>query len=698
MMAAESSGSSPRIFQKNMMKKLILIALLLGLASACSWVQPKHYECESPRGDLRLVFGLTPRGQAFYMAYFQEQLVLDTSLLGLELVGEPDLIGGFMVKGVKENEVDESWEQPWGEEQFIHNHHHELRVELQEKRDLKRKMNLVFRLFDHGLGFRYEFPKQENLRNFSIQQELTQFHMVDDHQAWWIPAMADNRYEYLYQQTPLSQMGKVHTPVTFQSNNDIYLSIHEAELRDYSSMLIDASAGPRLRCELVPYSKEEAGRAFVSAPGKTPWRTIKMASKPEDLINSYLTLNLNEPNQLGDVSWVKPGKYIGIWWEMHIGAGTWASGAQHAANTRNTQKYIDFAAKNGFDGVLVEGWNKGWDGNWVENGEVFSFTEAYPDFDLEALSAYAREKGVYLVGHHETSGNVDNYERQMPEAYALLGKHGVKAVKTGYVEHGNLLSNGKYHHGQAYIDHFHKVIKLAAKHRISVVAHEPIKDTGERRTFPNMVSREGARGQEFNAWSADGGNPPEHETILPFTRCLEGPLDYTPGVFDIKIPSKPNNQVNTTLAKQLALYVVLYSPMQMACDLPENYEKYPDAFAFIKEVGVDWEKSKALDAEIGDYVCMARKERNTGNWFVGAITDEEARSLEIPLDFLEEGQSYQAHIYRDAPDAHFASNPEAYLIETRTLTARDTLDAWLAPGGGLAVSLFQTNNQLTLDN
>jgi len=415
---------------------------------------------------------------------------------------------------------------------------------------------------------------------------------------------------------------------------------------------------------------------------------VQLAEKPGDLITSYLILNLNEPNQLGDVSWFKPCKYIGVWWEMHIGMGTWSSGVQHSATTSNTKKYIDFAARNGFDGVLVEGWNQGWDGDWVKNGHAFNFTETHPDFNLPELSEYAKANGVYLIGHHETGGNIDNYERQMQDAFQQMEDYGIKAVKTGYVEHGSILSNGKYHHGQAYIDHFRKVIQLAARHKIAVVAHEPIKDTGERRTYPNIVSREGARGQEYNAWSEDGGNPPDHETVLPFTRCLAGPMDFTPGVFDITIPNKPNNQVNTTLVKQLALYVTIYSPVQMACDLPAHYEKYPDAFQFIKDVGVDWETTKVLDGEIGEFVTIARKEKGSGNWFIGSVTNEKPRAVSIKLDFLDPNQTYQAKIYRDGKDAHYRTNPESYAIESISVTSANTIEAQLSPGGGLAVTIF----------
>ncbi len=665
------------------------------LLAGCQMIETGRFEVQSPDGNLRVEVSLNEEGQPFYQTYYQGEMVLDTSLLGLDLSQADDLISNFEVIGTARNEVDETWEQPWGEEQFIRNHHRELRVELREKTDLERRLDIVFRVFDDGVGFRYEFPEQSGLRHLAIQNERTEFNLAGDFGAWWIPAFEDNRYEYLYERTAASEMGKVHTPVTFEAHEQLYLSIHEAALHDYSSMVIDANGGTRLQSELVPYSQGEESRAFLNVPGHSPWRTIQVAQTPGDLITSYLVLNLNEPNQLGDVSWVKPGKYVGVWWEMHIGAGTWAPGEQHAANTANVKRYIDFAAEHGFDGVLVEGWNEGWEGDWTANGSAFSFTQPYPDFELDKLSEYAAEREVYLVGHHETAGFVDNYEQQMADAFQLMDSHGMRAVKTGYVEHGNLLSNGKYHHGQAYVEHFQRVIRLAAQHQIAVVAHEPIKDTGERRTFPNIISREGARGQEFNAWSPDGGNPPNHECILPFTRSLAGPLDFTPGVFDLSIPNKPSNRVNTTLAKQLALYVTIYSPMQMACDLPEHYERYPDAFAFIKEVGVDWETTRVLDGAIGEHLTVARKERGTDNWFLGSITNETPREVTLDFDFLDPGQLYYAKIYRDGEQAHYETNPEDYTVETRYFQRGDSLTCQLAAGGGLAISLLAVEAEIT---
>ncbi len=669
------------------MKNLLLIAFVC-LMMACNETKKPDLAVTSPNSNVKVTFGLSDQGQPYYTSAFNEETVIDTSYMGFDLKNVADLKEGFDILSSGTSAFDETWEQPWGEEQFIRNNYNELRVSLQEKTELKRKLDIVFRVYDYGVGFRYEFPEQENLGEMEILSELTEFNMTGDHKSWWIPPYGGNRYEYIYTESPISGMGKAHTPVTFQTANNVYLSIHEAALKDYSSFVVDATSGKRMKLELVPYSEDTDVRSYISAPFNTPWRTIQMANKPGDLITSYLILNLNEPNQLGDVSWFKPGKYVGIWWEMHIQTGTWYSGDKHAATTKNTKMYIDFAAKHGFDGVLVEGWNESWDGDWMKNGEIFSFTQPYPDFDVKEITDYGKSKGVYLVGHHETAANIENYESQMEDAFDFLEKYGYGAVKTGYVESRDILSNGKYHHGQFYVKHFRKVIELAAKHKVAIVAHEPIKDTGERRTFPNMISREGARGQEYNAWAADGGNPASHTNIIPFTRLLSGPMDFTPGVFDIKLPTMPNNQINTTLAKQLALYVVIYSPMQMACDLPKNYEKYPDAFEFIKEVGVDWETTKVLDAAIGEHITVARKERGTGNWFVGAITNEKPRSVSIDLSFLDPNKTYKAKVYKDGEAAHYIDNPEDYVIEELNVTASDKIDANLGASGGIAVSIM----------
>lgn len=667
-----------------------MLAEILLLTTACEPMNSDVLELNSPDDKVKIQFCLSKKGQPRYTVSYSDYPVIDTSHLGFSLNAAPDLIEGFKIVRSEATSFDQTWEQPWGEQQQIRNHYNQLHIQLEETNEPNRRLDIVFRVYNDGVGFRYEFPEQDNLSEIEILEEHSQFNMARNFDAWYIPGDQPNRYEYLYKKEPLSKMGTVHTPVTFESPDDnLYISIHEAALTDYTSMRVSVEKDKTLVTDLVPYSDEVETRAYITLPAHTPWRTIQLAEKPGDLITSYLILNLNEPNKLGDVSWFKPGKYVGIWWEIHIGKGSWNSGPQHAANTANTKKYIDFASEHGFDGVLVEGWNKGWDGNWMANGEVFSFTEPYPDYDIQELGRYAKERGVYLVGHHETSGNIDNYESQMNAAYQLLEDIGSKAVKTGYVEHGNKLSNGKYHHGQAYIKHFQDVLKKAAEHQVAVAAHEPIKSTGERRTYPNLIGTEGARGQEYNAWAEDGGNPPEHTTILPFTRCLGGPMDFTPGVFDITIPSKPDNQVNTTLVKQLALYVTMYSPMHMACDMPENYMKYPDAFQFIKDVGVDWETTIIPDARIGDFLVTARKEKGTGNWFVGAITDEEEREVNIDLDFLEEGVLYKGTIYRDGDDAHYKNNPESYIIESGNYKKGDIISAKLAAGGGFAMSLMK---------
>lgn len=671
---------------KNMNKIFISAIAILLTAYACNMKQEKEpLKISSPDDALTINFYLGENGEPGYAATFKEKVVVDSSALGFELVDGRSLASGFTVINSSNNSYDNTWEQPWGEERLIRNNYNELKIEMENKEGLQ--MNLFFRAYNGGLAFRYEFPEQENLDKFEIADERTEFNMSDNHLAWWIPAFAGNRYEYIYKKSPINTLEKVHTPLTIETKDGLYLSIHEAALIDFSSMVIESTGNNRLKCSLVPWSTTNDLKAYVDAPFKTPWRTVQVEEKPGELITNYMILNLNEPNKLEDVSWIKPGKYVGVWWEMHINEGTWNQGPKHSANTANTKKYIDFAAKHGFDGVLVEGWNYGWDGPWMNGGTEFNFTRPYPDYDIEALSEYAKDKGVYIIGHHETGADIENYGEQLEEAFQFLEDHGMKAVKTGYVENGDTLPSGHYHHGQYYVRHFREVIKTAADHHVMVVAHEPIKGTGERRTFPNMMSREGARGQEYNAWSPDGGNPPSHVTIVPFTRSLAGPFDYTPGVFDIKLPTQPNNQINGTLAKELALYVIVYAPMQMACDLPRNYEGHP-AFQFIKDVATDWETTKVLEAKIGDYVTIARQQRGQDKWFVGAITDENPRSTSLKLDFLTPGKTYKATIYKDAPDAHYIDNPTAYKIEETGVNSESVISLDLAASGGAAISLL----------
>lgn len=605
---------------------------------------------------------------------------------------------GFLLRGGKlerdlalttqaSRSVDETWEQPWGESRFVRNHYNELRARFTETIGLKRAIDVVFRIYDDGVGFRYEFPDQPQLKDVIIDDELTEFVVAAPSTAWWIPAGEWNRYEYLYNKTPLNEVGQAHTPITVRTDNDLYIAFHEAALVDYASMWLRRVEGQRFRAQLSPAS--EGWKVHRTAPFNTPWRTLQIADTAGGLYESNLILNLNEPNKLGDVSWFKPSKYIGIWWSMHLDQATWATGKRHGATTAETKRYIDFAAKNGFRGVLVEGWNPGWDGQWFGNGWNFDFTRATPDFDIEALSAYAKRKGVHLVGHHETGCAVSHYESQLDAALDFYARLGVDSVKTGYVCDAGQIERKdgdgpvvrEWHDGQWQSRHHLRVVMAAAKRHITVVSHEPIKDTGLRRTYPNWIAREGARGMEYNAWG-NPPNPPEHEANLVFTRMLSGPMDFTPGILSLQGRGQP---LQSTLAKQLALYVVIYSPMQMAADLPENYEKHLDAFQFIKDVPTDWSETHVVNGEIGDYVTIVRKDRNSENWYLGSLTDENGRVLSVPLGFLAPGRKYTAQIYRDGDAANWKTAPFDFARETREVTSADTLVLKLAAGGGQAI-------------
>lgn len=652
-------------------------------------------DIQSPSGIVQVRFELKD-GIPFYSVSRLGTLLIDRSRMGFVLKNGFQLKEGFQIEKVDRDTVDENWEQVWGEACLIRNHYHEAVISLAGKKGSNTgRMQIAFRVFDDGVGFRYIIPSAEKGQYVEIMDELTEFSFVSDNVVWWIPAYKWNRYEYLYKKSFLHELDTVHTPLTMETPNGLYLSLHEANLTDFASMTLAHTDGFTLKSDLVPWWDGVKVRGTL--PIVTPWRTIQIADTPGGLITSYLILNLNEPNRLEDVSWIHPGKYVGVWWEMHLGLSTWGSGPKHGATTKNTMKYIDFAAKHGFQGVLVEGWNVGWDGDWMRNAEKFNFLQPYSDFDLKFLAEYARKKGVFLIGHHETAAGIANYERQMEEAFAMYEQLGVPAVKTGYVAQGRGVkwvdekgdTHYEWHHGQFMVRHYRKVVETAARHHIMIIAHEPIKDTGIRRTYPNMMSREGARGQEYNAWSGDGGNPPEHTAILPFTRLLSGPMDFTPGIFDLTFENiRPNNRVNTTLAKQLALYVVIYSPFQMAADLPENYEKNPKPFQFIKDVAVDWEKTLVLNGRIGDYVTIARQKRGSDEWFLGSLTDEEGRFFEIPLYFLTPGRVYRAQIYRDADNGDWKTNPYAMVIEERDVTSDSILPIRLAPGGGMAVRFF----------
>ncbi len=648
---------------------------------------------DSPQRVLTVCVAADTRGP-YYQVYRGAGSVIARSRLGLVIDGFGNAPAS-RVSNERRAAVDQRWEQPWGEQRIIQDRHNALTVTLSGSDSaLTEPFDVTVRVFDDGFGFRYEFNQVAAAREVSITDELTEFRLVGDFDAWWYPARNPDRDEYLYQRGPLFAVNLAETPLTLQSPG-LYLSIHEAALVDYPSMNLKRTAEHTLKADLMPWSDGVLVRK--RGPFTTPWRTVLIGESPMALADSRMELNLNEPNRIADTSWIRIGKYVGIWWEMHLNKSTWASGDKHGANNANVKRYIDFAANHGFGGVLVEGWNKGWDGDWIANGKHFSFVESYPDFDLPALASYARERGVRLIGHHETAGALENYESQLEAAMKQYAANDVAVVKTGYVKpSGSIertLEDGspaeqvghEWFAGQYRVRHELKVAAVAAANKISIVAHEPVKDTGLRRTWPNMLSREGARGQEFNAWGRPT-NPPEHLTILPFTRLLAGPMDFTPGIFDITFgKALVNERVQSTLATQLAEYVLIYSPVQMAADLPENYEKRPDAFQFIEDVPTDWETSRTLQAMIGDYVVVARQQRGAKDWYLGATTDENARTLTIPLDFLARGKSYEARIYRDGPGASYLDNPTALVIETRRVTSADSIDARLAPGGGLAV-------------
>ncbi len=662
---------------------LILLALQLGLAHAQSAAT-----VSSPGAVLSVIVNVNDEGRPQYAIARKGKPVIDASRLGFILADAPKLERNFVIDSQQTRSSDDTWEQPWGERRFVRNRFNELRVRFTERNGLKRSLDVTFRVYDDGVGFRYEFPDQASLHTVNIVEELTEFDVVDPATAWWIPGGEWNRYEYLYSTTPLEELSQAHTPVTLRTDAGLHIAIHEAALVDYSAMWLRRVEGQRLKTVLSPSAS--GPKVVRTAPFTTPWRTLQIADSAGGLAMSDLILNLNEPNKLGDVSWVKPFKYVGIWWGMHLNTQTWEAGPKHGATTANTKRMIDFAAKNGFRGVLVEGWNKGWEADWFANGESFSFTEAYPDFDIEQLAAYAKKKGVHLIGHHETSGNIAHYEEQLEAGLDLYQRLGIDSVKTGYVaDAGGIKAKAadgslrfEWHDGQVMSRHHLKVVTEAAKRHIAVNAHEPIKDTGLRRTYPNWVAREGARGMEYNAWGSPP-NPPEHESILVFTRMLGGPMDFTPGVLSLK--GRDGLQIQSTIAKQLATYVVLYSPIQMAADLPENYEKYPKPFQFIKDVPVDWSQTQVLNGEVGDFVTIARKDRNSDDWYIGSVTDENARTVTAKLDFLDEGRRYTAQIYRDGEGADWKAKPHAIAIETREVTRDDTLTLPLAAGGGAAI-------------
>jgi len=681
------------------MKQLtfLLSALFISLLSPIV-TMAKTVTVSSP--DNKIVIHVNDDKQPNYQVIFNGEQVITPSKLGLLFKTTHGFSENFTIDSVTTNQVDATWQLPWGERKNVIDKHNELLVTFIKPRDSANKYKVRFRAFNDGIGFRYEVPKQKGLDQVEITNELTEFSLENakESTAWWIPARGWNRYEYTYNTTNVESVDRAHTPFTFKLPSGTHISIHEAALVDYAAMTINQKRSGILKADLTPWSDGILVKTKTNF--KSPWRTIQISKDAVGLLNSSLILNLNEPNKLGDVSWVEPGKYVGIWWGMHINANTWGSGEKHGATTSETKRYMDFAAEHGFSGVLVEGWNIGWDGDWFHNGDVFNFSKAYDDFDIEKVSKYGASKGVKLIGHHETSGNVTNYRNQMLAAYKLYQKHGVRQVKTGYVADGGNIKriddNGivrkEWHDGQFMVNEYLHSVTEAAKHKISINTHEPIKATGLRRTYPNWISREGARGQEFNAWGTPP-NPPEHTAILPFTRLLAGPMDFTPGIFDMSFNSlgSDSNRPQTTLAKQLALYVVLYSPIQMAADLPKNYQANMPAFQFIKDVPTDWHNSIAIAGEVGDYVVFARQERDGNDWFVGALTDENARELTLKLDFLEKGKRYQAQIYRDGKKAEWIYNPYDLIIENKNVQSTDSIYLPLATSGGAAIRFKAIN-------
>ena len=668
-----------------MKKILYAVTMLVWVLCSCT----SKTEVSSPDGRIKWSFQLNERGEMTYQVSVNGQSFILPSALGFEEKSGLNLKDGFQVLNTKFESLDETWTQPWGENKVIRSHYNEMAVNLKNEADVK--LTVRVRVFDDGLGFRYEYDTPAD--SLLLMDEYTSFNLAEDGTSWSIPAEF-NTYELLYRTLPLSEVKDANTPMTFKTQSGIYASIHEAALTDFPEMCLKNVGGTSLKSWLASWPDKVKAR-FDGGKFQTAWRSVQIADKAVGLINSNLILNLNEPCVLeGDLSWIRPMKYVGVWWGMHLGIESWVINDRHGATTENTKKYIDFAAANNIEGVLVEGWNQGWE-SWGRPGHVpFDYTKPYADFDIDELAQYAKEKGVELLGHHETGADIPNYERQLERAFQWTKEKGINHVKTGYA---GGIPGGYQRHSQYAVRHYRKVVQEAAKYKISINAHEPIKDTGIRRTYPNMMSREGARGMEWNAWSE--GNPPEHYELLPFTRLLSGPMDYTPGTFDIlltnsknhpdRIPwngnDKGNSRVNTTLAKQLANWVVLYSPVQMASDLVEHYVGHP-AFQFFRDFDADCDWSEALQGEPGEFIAIVRKAK--GKYFLGVTTNQEARTLQVSLDFLEKGKQYKAVIYADGEDADWENNPTSYRIEEKTVSASDILEVVMAKGGGQAVSFL----------
>ncbi|WP_127845730.1 glycoside hydrolase family 97 protein [Psychroflexus aestuariivivens] len=701
------------------MKYIILVFALL-MISVTTYAQ----KLSSSNSELELSFKLKSDGTPTYSLNYKGKEVISESKLGLELVNDDkSLLDGFQIKEITSSWADETWKPVWGEQSEIRNHYKEMAVTLEQPEE-NRHIILRFRLFDDGLGFRYEFPQQKNLVYFVIKEEHTEFAMTGDHTAFWIPGDYDSQ-EYDYTTSKLSEINElfdkalshnasqeqfsktgVQTSLMMKTNGGIYINLHEAALKEYSLMNLNLDEDSlTFKSWLTPDAIGNKG--YLQAPAVSPWRTIMVSDDATDILASNMNLNLNEPNKLEDTSWIKPIKYMGVWWEMITGKSSWnytdelpsvklgetdfskaKPNQKHAANTEHVKDYIDFASKHGFDALLVEGWNEGWE-DWFGHSKdyVFDFVTPYPDFDVEEIQKYAASKNIEMMMHHETSGAIRNYERHLDTAYQFMNKYGYTSVKSGYV--GDIIPRGEHHYGQWAINHYLYAVKKAADYKIMVNAHEAVRPTGLRRTYPNMIGNESARGTEFQAF---GGSKPNHVTILPFTRLIGGPMDYTPGIFEMdisKLNPDNNSHVNATIANQLALYVTMYSPLQMAADLPENYEHFMDAFQFIKDVAIDWDESHYLEAEPGEYITVARKAKGKPDWFVGNVNGNSPRSTKLKLDFLEKGKNYEATIYADAKDAHYKTNPQAYKISTKKVTSKSTLKLKSAAGGGFAINIIQ---------
>ncbi|WP_460556119.1 glycoside hydrolase family 97 protein [Hymenobacter daeguensis] len=696
------------------MRKLLLALLVLsaGPRARAQTAAPLTAHLDK----VSLTFAMVPDGRPTYAVAFGPKTVVQPSRLGLSFADGKGFEGPLTLLGSETKDVDETWQPVWGEVKDIRNHYQQLTVHLRQPAADGRRLDVVFRVFADGVGFRYEFPRQAGLQYFTVQDEFTEFRLPANHKAFWIPGDYDSN-EYAYTTSRVSEVNttpiraiqlkapatRIQTPLMLKSDDGLYVNIHEAALVNYPALYLNVDTKTfALTSQLVPDATGTGAKAYLQAPEHTPWRTIVVSDKAPDVLASKLILNLNEPSKIADPSWIKPQKFVGVWWEMQISRGSWnyadtfniklagtdwrklKPNGRHMANTAHVKQYIDFAAAHHIPGVLVEGWNVGWEdwaNNWKE--EVFDFVTPYPDFDVDELQRYAAGKGVNIIMHHETSGSATNYERRQDAAYRFMNAHGYTSVKTGYV--GRIIPRGEHHDGQWMVNHYVRAAQKTADFHVMVDMHEPVRPTGLSRTYPNWLACEAARGNEFNAFSE--GNPPEHETILPFTRLMGGPMDYTPGIFKLQnFEPTGKRQVHTTLAKQLALYVTLYSPLQMAADLPENYNQHLDAFKFIEDVPVDWDDTRILAAEPGDYLTTVRKAKGKDEWYLGSITDEQARKQPLTLDFLTPGQRYEATIYADGKGASWDKNPTAYRISRQVVTSKSALTLQLAAGGGAAIS------------